>query len=92
MLGFLRVMLFWAVASGVIYWLLKVYARSLRREALEKEWEAEHPLDLDPAARAAFIAAGMAAYEHSLRRKLLIGVVLLPFIAIALLLYLVNYA
>ena len=92
MLGFLRLMLFWSVASAAINWLLLIYSRSLRREALEKEWDAAHPLETDSAAREAFIAEGMVAYEHSLKRKLLIGVVVLPFLAIALLLYLVNYA
>lgn len=92
MLGFLRLMLFWSVASAAIYWLLRIYARSLRREALEKEWDADHPLETDDTARDAFVADGLAAYEHSLKRKLLIGVVVLPFLVIGLLLYLVNYA
>ena len=80
------------VIELIFYALIYIYVRSLRREALEKEWDAAHPLETDNAAREAFIAEGMAAYEHSLKRKLLIGVVVLPFLAIALLLYLVNYA
>ena len=92
MIGFLRLAIFGTVAAALSYWALLIYSRSLRREALEKEWDAAHPLETDSAAREAFIAEGMAAYEHSLKRKLLIGVVVLPFLAIALLLYLVNYA
>lgn len=92
MIGFLRAIVIWAVIGAVAFFVLRIYGRSLRREALEKEWDAAHPLETDSAAREAFIAEGMAAYEHSLKRKLLIGVVVLPFLAIALLLYLVNYA
>ena len=90
MLGFLRLMLFWSVASAAIYWLLLIYSRSLRREALEKEWDAAP--QGDAAAREAFIDKGMAEYEGSLRNRLLLIVVVLPFIAMAVLLYLVNYA
>ncbi len=92
MIGFLRLVLFWAVFSAVAYWVLLIYSRSLRREALEKEWDANPPEDANAEDRAGFIAQGMAAYEGSLRRKLLWGVIVLPFIAIGLLLYLVNYA
>lgn len=92
MIGFLRLMLFWAVFSAIAYWVLLIYSRSLRREALEKEWDANPPADAVPHGREAFVEQGMAAYEGSLRRKLLWGVIVLPFIAIGLLLYLVNYA
>lgn len=92
MIGFLRLMLFWAVFSAIAYWVLLIYSRSLRREALEKEWDANPPADAGPHGREAFVEKGMAAYEGSLRRKLLWGVIVLPFIAIGLLLYLVNYA
>lgn len=92
MIGFLRLMLFWAVFAAIAYWVLLIYSRSLRREALEKEWDANPPADTTPEGRDAFVEQGMAAYEGSLRRKLLWGVIVLPFIAIGLLLYLVNYA
>lgn len=92
MTGFIRLMLFWAVFAAVAYWALLIYSRSLRREALEKEWDANPPEGADAEKRAVFIEQGMADYEHSLRRKLLWGVIILPFFAIGLLIYLVNYA
>lgn len=92
MIGFARLMVFWAVFAAVAYWALLIYSRSLRREALEKQWDAAPPEDASPETRKAFIERGMHAYEGSLRRKLLWGVIVLPFIAIGLLLYLVNYA
>ena len=90
MIGVLRLMLFWAAFSAAFYWLLLIYARSLRREALEKEWDAGPPDMVTDPDRNAFIAQGMAEYEGSLRRKLLWGVIVLPFLAIGLLVYLVN--
>lgn len=92
MTGFIRLMLFWAVFAAVAYWALLIYSRSLRREALEKEWDANPTEGADAEMRAGFIEQGMADYEHSLRRKLLWGVIILPFFAIGLLIYLVNYA
>lgn len=92
MIGFLRLIVFWGVFAGITYLALLIYSRSLRREALEKQWDAAPPDDATPDARKAFIEQGMHAYEGSLRRKLLWGVIVLPFIAIGALLYLVNYA
>lgn len=92
MIGFLRLMLFWAVFAAIAYWVLLIYSRSLRREALEKEWDANLPEGATDDGRDAFIANGMAEYEGSLRRKLLWGVIVLPFIVIGALIYLVNYA
>lgn len=92
MIGFARVILFWAVAGTAAYFLLRIYGRSLRREALEKEWDASPPPGSDAMARDAFIDKGMADYEGSLRNRLLVIVIVLPFIVIAVLLYLMNYA
>jgi hypothetical protein len=89
-IGFLRLMVFWAVFAGLFYWLLLIYARSVRREALEKEWDADPMTAATGPDRAAFVARGMAQYEGSLRRKLLWGVIVVPFVAIGLLFYLVN--
>ena len=90
MIGFLRAIVIWAVVGAVAYFVLRIYARSLRREALEKEWDAAPQGDAE--ARDAFIDKGMAEYEGSLRNRLLVIIFVLPFIAIAVLLYLVNYA
>ncbi len=92
MIGFMRLMVFWAIFAAIMYWLLLTYARSTQREALEKKWDAEPPADATDTARTAFIDTGMATYETSLRRKLLWGVIVLPFFAISLLVYLINYA
>jgi len=92
MIGFLRLAIFGVIGAAVAYWVLLIYSRSLRREALEKDWAHEHPDEDDSAARDAYIEAGLAKYEHSLRRKVLWLVLVLPALVVGLLIYLVNYA
>lgn len=92
MIGFLRLIVFWSVFAAIAYWSLLIYSRSVRREALEKEWDADPPEGATAETRRAFIDQGMADHEGSLRRKLLWGVIVLPFLAIGTLVYLVNYA
>lgn len=78
MIGFLRLAIFGTVAAALSYWALLIYSRSLRREALEKEWDGDWHEDASPEARALFIEEGMAEYEHSLRRKLIWLVYIIP--------------
>lgn len=92
MIAFLRLAVFGLVGLTVLYVLLSIYSRSLRREGLEKEWDANPPADATPEARDAWIEKGMAAYQKSLRRKLIWLVYVIPVVVIGVLLYLVNYA
>jgi uncharacterized protein involved in cysteine biosynthesis len=74
------------VLLSMVYALVSVYSRSVRREELEKEFDAGG-VDGD---REAFIAAGMQDYAHSLRRRLVILVYVVPALAVAAIIYLVN--
>ena len=92
MIGLLRAGLLGFVLLTVIYLLVSVYARSTRREALEKEW------DTDPAnegrlpdERAAFIEGGMEVWRHSFRRRMILLVYIVPLVVAAVTVYLVNY-
>lgn len=88
MIGFLRLAIFGFIGLTLIYFLVSIYSRSVRREKLEKEWdEAQSPGDRD-----AFIAAGMEAYRHSLRRRLIWLVYIIPTAVVLALLYLLNFA
>lgn len=91
MIAFLRLAVVGLVGLTLVYWLVRVYARSVRREELEKDWAADHPDGGDPDARDAHIETGMADYERSLRRKLILLVYVLPAIAVAVIIYLTNY-
>ncbi|MBE0552762.1 MAG: hypothetical protein IH625_03630 [Rhodobacteraceae bacterium] len=92
MIGLIRLAVVGFVLLTVVYVLVSIYSRSVRRERLEKEW------DTDPAnegrlpdERTAFIEAGMQAYRHSLRRRLIVLVYVVPLAAAAVTAYLVNW-
>jgi hypothetical protein len=86
MIGFLRLFVVGLVALTLLYWLVALYARSVRREALEKEWDRDRPTP----DRDAFVAEGMARYRRSLRRRLIWLVYVLPVVGALVTFYLVN--
>lgn len=78
MTGLLRLAVFGLIVLTLVYWLALVYARSVRRERLEKEYD-EGSIDGDVRGhRDDYIAQGMNEYEHGLKRKLLWLVYILP--------------
>ena len=90
MIAFLRLAIFGFIGLSAAYLLLSIYSRSVRREALEKEWDADHAEGGDPAARDAYIEAGMREYERGLRRKLILLVYVIPIVVVLATLFLVN--
>ncbi len=80
-----RIVVVFAILTAV-YIGLSLYKRWAGRRRLANEYaKAEYE---DPGAagdEASFVARGMADYERSLRKKLLLGVYLVPLAAIALL-------
>ena len=92
MICLFRLAIFGFVALTVVYLLVSIYSRSIRREKLEKAWDSDPAREGSlPDERAAYIEAGMAAYRHSLRRKLIVLVYLIPMAIVGLTTYLVNY-
>lgn len=85
-MAFLRLAVFGFLFLGVVYLLISIYSRSVRREKLEKEWDE----DIQEGDRDAFIAAGMKDYEGSLRKKLILLVFVIPVCVVAGLFYVVN--
>jgi len=90
-MGFVRLIIFGFIAMTVIYVLLSIYSRSLRREKLENWWAEEHPDGGDKIERDAYIKRGMADYESSLRPKLLLLVYVVPTILVAVIHVLTTY-
>jgi len=82
----LRSIILWVVVLPVVHWLVAVYSRSVRREALEHAFDDGG----EAGTREDFIAAGMAAYEHSLRKKILVLVYILPILAVVVIAWAVN--
>jgi hypothetical protein len=87
MIAILRVAVFWAIALTVVYFLVAIYSRSVRREWLEKKYDAGGI----EGERRDYIEAGMQAYERGLRRKLLWLVYIIPTVVVGVTIYFVNY-
>lgn len=87
MIGLIRLAVFGFIGLSVIYFLVRIYARSLRREALEKEYDAGGI----PGTRQDHIDAGLKRYERSLRKRLLWLVYIIPMVLMVVTIYLVNY-
>ena len=86
-MGILRMAVIGFVVLTVFYVLLSLYSRSVRREKLEKEWDEE----VKTGDRDAYIKKGMAEYEGSLRRKLIVLVYVIPVLLVIGMLYVINF-
>ena len=72
----------------VIYVCLSLYSRAVRKGKLRAEWEEgpqEQPLD-------AFLEEGLAEYDKSLRRRLILSVYVISLILVSVIVYLTNFA
>lgn len=87
MIGILRSAFFGFIGLTVIYVLVAIYSRSVRREKLEKKFDAGG-IEGD---RDTYIADGMQAYEHGLKRRLLWLVYIIPTVVVVVTVYFVNY-
>ncbi|MFT7058089.1 MAG: hypothetical protein ACJASV_000589 [Pseudorhodobacter sp.] len=88
MIAFVRLALFGYIGLTILYFLLSIYSRSLRREELEKVWDGAQ----GPGMRDEFIDAGMASYENGLRKKLVWLVYVIPTLVVIAAVYLLNFA
>jgi len=87
MLAFAKLFLILMVALTVVYVSLSFYSRSVRRDKLEAEWDTG-PGEGD---RDAFVREGLKAYDGSLRRKLILGVYIVPLALIGFIVYATNF-
>ncbi|WP_421702859.1 hypothetical protein [Aliiroseovarius sp.] len=90
-MGLVRLLVFGFIGLTVVYFAVSIYSRSVRREKLENQWAEDHPGDTESAERDAFVEAGMAEYNAGIRPKLILLVYVVPLLAGALLLYLINF-
>jgi len=82
-----RLYLFGFLVLIVIYICLSIYSRRARRDKLELEWDTE----IQDGDREAFVRAGLIDYDSSLRRKLILGVFVVPILFIGTLIYVTNF-
>ena len=86
---FIALIVFGFIALSVLYLMISVYSRSVRREGLEKSWDSDHT-DRDSTEREDYITQGMAEYERGFRKKLIVLVYVLPVILVTTILILTN--
>lgn len=87
MLGFIKLFAIGMVVLTVVYISLSLYSRATRRDKLEKAWDDEGMTG----DRDAFIDNGLREYDGSVRRKLILGVYIVPITAIAAIIYFTNF-
>lgn len=87
MLGLARFVIIGFVALTVIYISVSLYSRSVRRAKLELEWDDEG-MEGD---KQAWVREGLEDYDHSLRRKLILLVYVIPVVIVGTIIYVVNH-
>jgi len=87
MFALVRLAVIGFVFLTIVYFIVRIYMRSLEAERLEKLWEEEgRPGTMDD-----FVDRGLARYERSLRRKLIWLVYVVPTLLVAVLIYVINF-
>ena len=89
-MGLMRLIIFGFIGLSVVYILLSIYSKSVRREKLENEWAEEHGPE-ESAERDAFVEQGIKDYDSSLRPKLLLLVYVVPAVLVAVIHILTTY-
>ena len=74
------------VVLTIVYVLLRSYARSVEQERLETQFDGGGV----PGLREDSIRDGMARYDHSLRKRLILGVYIVPVVLIVTIAFVVN--
>ncbi|MEH6830437.1 hypothetical protein [Sulfitobacter sp.] len=82
-----RLMVVGFIVLSVIYVCLSLYSRAVRKGKLRAEWnEGPQEQSLDE-----FLDEGLAEYDKSLRRKLILSVYIIPVILVSVIIYLTNF-
>ncbi|MBR9844425.1 MAG: hypothetical protein GYB25_14795 [Rhodobacteraceae bacterium] len=87
MFALLRLSVIGFVVLTIIYVALSFYSRAVRRDKLEAEWD-EEGMTGD---KEAWVDEGLEDYDGSLRRKLILGVYIVPVTLVIVLIYFVNF-
>ena len=83
-----RLMVIGFIVLSVIYVCLSLYSRAVRKGKLRAEWnEGPQEQSLDE-----FLDEELAEYDTSLRRRLILGVYVIPVILVSVIIYLTNFA
>ena len=87
MLALGRLLVIGFLALSVVYICLSLYSRAVRKDKLEAEWDEE----IREGDRETFVEGGLREYDGSLRRKLILGVYIVPMVVISAIIYFTNF-
>lgn len=88
MFALARLVVIGFVVLTIIYVCLSFYSRSVRRSKLRKKWyEGKQLVDRDT-----FVKRGLERYDGSIRRKLILGVYIVPVVVVGVVIYLTNFS
>ena len=88
-MNFVRLVLIGAVALTIVYLSVAWYARSVRRERLEKEWDEENP-NGNPDLRRQEVEQGVEEFRNSLSYRSLLLIYVVPPVLIFASYYITN--
>ena len=86
MAGFARLIFIAFVVLSVLYFALYYHFRASKRDRLRAEWAEQGEGDQD-----SFVVANLNAYEGGLRRRLILGVYILPLVVMLSTIYFTNF-
>ena len=87
MFALARLLVIGFLVLSVVYICLSFYSRAVRKDKLRKEWDEE----IQQGDRDAFVEAGLREYDQSLRRKLILGVYIVPLTLMSAIIYFTNF-
>jgi hypothetical protein len=76
------------IVLTIVYICLSFYSRAVRRGKLRKKWQ-DGPQKVD---RETFVQRGLEKYDGSIRRKLILGVYIVPVVLVGVIIYLTNFS
>ena len=88
MFALARLLVVGFVVCTLVYICLSLYSRSVRRDKLETEWREG---DTEGANIEEYVQKGLKDYDGSLRRKLTLGVYVVPFCIVSFIIYATNF-
>lgn len=83
----LRLLFFLLIIQTVVYVLVSLYSRMVRKSKLKRHWKQKN-LTID---RETYVQRGLKKYDSSIRRKLILLVYIIPLGAIGILVYATNF-
>lgn len=88
MFALARLLVMGFIVLTVVYVCLSLYSRAARKSKLRKKWyDGKQLVDRDT-----FVKRGLERYDSSIRRKLILGVYVVPVVVITVIIYLTNFS